>query len=1051
MFCPSEPFAQLLGDLEHRGEGRVQVPSAGAKAFLLAALHRLAPGLRLFVVSPEPDTADVLRFDAEALLGGEGRVSVVPFPAWELLPYDTEEADAEVLSARLAFLSGFCRHSGIGISSLAAFLQPVPSPAVVAQNTIRVGRQAGPERDALLEWLGGRGYRRQPTVTVPGEFAIRGGIVDVYPLHGQGHAGLPVRVEFIGDLPGTIRLFEPESQRSTGRVDEVTIGAEPSRREEFEATILEHLDHSDTVLVLDGPNELKAHAQDATSRFPGAVLDYGELVSAWGGRVLRLASGRDGELLAGAWQYVGDPGKCAAFAGGLDVFVEHEAQAGRIADILERHGRDGTAIQFHKGFVSEGFVFLPGKRLVLSDAAIMNTKRLHRGVVKPLQRRRLINLLDLSPGDYVVHVTRGVARYLGIERLEVRGRSEEFLSLLFAERAKVYVPVSQFYLVQPYIGPADAPPDLTRLGTAAWTRKRESAQEEARRVAKQLLAVQARRRSAEGIQFPEDDELQEEFEAAFPYEETPDQLSVASEIKKDMQAPVPMERLLCGDVGFGKTEVAMRAAYKAFCAGFQVLVAAPTTILTDQHFRTFSERFRDEPACIELLSRFRTRKEREEIVREANEGRVDVLIGTHAVLGEQVCLKRPGLVIMDEEHRFGVRQKESLKERYPGADVLMLSATPIPRTLHMALSGLMDISSLRTPPRERLAVRTAVVRKNPDLIRRVVLREIARGGQVYYLHNRVGTIDGEAALLSKVVPEARVLVLHGRMSERRIAEGMRRFLEKKFDVLLATTIIESGIDIPSVNTMLIDRPEQLGLAELHQLRGRVGRYRYRAYCYLMLLPHVSLLGKARRRLKAVEELQHLGAGFDIALRDMEIRGIGELLGLKQWGRARDVGMELYLDMLSRAVKEIRGEKTREALEVSVRIFDRAFIPEAYVPDGATRLDAYRQVARAQDEETLAALEEEFIDRFGALPLEAENLFREKRLAAMMSGAGMTSLGLDEGRLHIRFLKPSYKALQRKWRKLKPDIRFLADGSITVDIPPGGAAFERAGALLKSLL
>ena len=468
IFRPDEPLALLLQSFEKDGRADVNVPSAGAKAFLLAALHRLRPALRLLVVSPEPDIADILRFDIEAFLGEEGPVAVVPFPAWDLLPDEVEEADAEVLSARLSFLSGFCTRSGIGISSLAAFMQPVPPPEAVAQSKLMIRKQKGPEREALLHWLSGRGYRRQPTVTVPGEFAIRGGIVDVYPMHGEGHGGLPLRIDFLEDLPAGIRLFEPESQRTTQRVEEVGIGAEPPRKEEFASNLLDHLDPDTTVLVLDDPNTLTSHAEEAAARFPGAVLNYSTLVSSWPGMLMKLCPDCDGDLFASAQGFVGRPAECAAFQGELSVFVEHQAQAARIADILERYGRPRNRAQFHKGFVSEGFVFLPAQRLVLSDAAMMNTRRLHRGVLKPFPRRRLVDLLDLSPGDYVVHVTRGVARYLGIERLEIRGRSEEFLSLLFAEQAKVYVPVSQFYLVQPYVGPSDTPPDLTALGTTAW-------------------------------------------------------------------------------------------------------------------------------------------------------------------------------------------------------------------------------------------------------------------------------------------------------------------------------------------------------------------------------------------------------------------------------------------------------------------------------------------------------------------------------------------------------------------------------------------------------
>jgi transcription-repair coupling factor (superfamily II helicase) len=732
------------------------------------------------------------------------------------------------------------------------------------------------------------------------------------------------------------------------------------------------------------------------------------------------------------------------------LFSPSAGSSSRLKKHVEESSKRTEGIQYLKGFLSGGFTWPEPKLTFLSEAEVMNRPRVLRRAAAPIPSRKLVDILELSPGDYVVHVTHGIARYLGIERLDIRGRTEEYLALQFAEQAKVYVPLAQMYLVQKYVGSREEPPDLSQIGTNRWSRRKQRVLEAARDIAAELLETHAKRKSYPGIPYPPDDALQEEFEAAFAYQDTPDQEKAGTEIKQDMQAPHPMERLLCGDVGFGKTEIAIRAVFKAVSAGRQAAVLVPTTILAEQHLRTFRDRLEPFGVTVEMLNRYKTPKEQETIIQSLKEGRIDAVIGTSRLIQEDVAMRRLGLLIIDEEQRFGVAQKERLKKMYPAVDVLMLSATPIPRTLHMALAGIRDISTLATPPPERYSIRTAVIKKSLEVIRRAILRELSRGGQVFYLHNRVQTLDVVAKELAAIVPEARIITVHGQMKDRELARNMHKFLSREADVLVSTSIVESGLDIPTVNTILIDDPERYGLSELHQLRGRVGRYHERAYCYLLVPAHSSLGTKARRRLKAIEELQHLGAGFDIAVRDMELRGIGNLLGSEQSGHIAEVGYELYMDLLSRAVKELKGEKVREPIEVTVHLTDASYIPDSYIPDTPVRIDAYRAVSTAESRKTLAKLQEEFRDRFGKPPRQVENLFAEAELSMLSRRARVLYLGVQNGRLTMRFDKLSIDKLEHKWEDLKPDVRFPDDRTVTVGLPQGLTPVELARRLLQRL-
>ncbi|MBN1809753.1 MAG: transcription-repair coupling factor [Planctomycetes bacterium] len=1028
------------------GGGRITIGNlwGASGAMLTAALTGMLRDKTFLVITAGADLADTTAADMEAFLGTDAGSRVVPFPSWDILPEEAEEPDIDVLSSRLSFLEDFGAGIRTGIAPIEAVLQRVPRREELKLNVKEIS--AGTELDLteFAEWLGGNEYRREVVVSAPGEFAVRGGVIDVWALYGSGHGNRPVRIEFAADTVESIRTFEPTGQRSIEEIRKVRIGGEPSHnlRGRESAYITSYMDAGKCVMVL-------ADCQ-AVEETEGAR----EVLETWDGAAVRMSEvleeGAEDAGVRSVERYSGHPERIAETGGTTYIAVSNRGLLRKIRETVEEKAGRRENVFYAGCHVSGGFQWTDPDFTVLTDGELLDRPRARRRIPQAVPTRKLVDVLELEPGDYVVHVTQGIARYGGIERLETRGRTEEYLSLQFAEQAKLYVPLAQMYLVQKYIGGKEEPPDLSKIGSTRWKRRKERAMRAARDTAAELLETHARRQAIPGIPYPYDDSMQEEFEEAFPYEDTPDQAAATKEIKRDMEAPSVMERLLCGDVGFGKTEIALRAIYKCVAAGRQAAVLVPTTILAEQHLRTFRERLEPFAVTADMLNRYRTRGEQKRIVESLREGRLDVVVGTSRLIQGDVGFRRLGLLVIDEEQRFGVAQKERLKRKYPAVDVLMLSATPIPRTLHMALAGIKDISTLATPPPDRHAIRTAVIRKNPDIIRRAILREMGRGGQVFYLHNRIQSLEGVARELSAIVPEAAIITVHGRMKDRELADNMYRFLSGEADVLASTSIVESGLDITSVNTILIDDPERYGLSELHQLRGRVGRYHQRAYCYLLIPAHARMGMKARRRLKAVEELQHLGAGFDIAVRDMELRGIGNILGAEQSGHIAEVGYELYMDLLTRAVKELKGESVREAVEVTVHLAEASYIPEDYIPDTAVRIDAYRAISSSGDAKTLEEVKEEFRDRFGALPLQAENLFMEAGLGLMCRRAGVLYLGTQDGRLVMRFERLDPGRLERRWKELAPEVRFPGEDTATIGLPDGSAAAEEAGRLLKHL-
>ena len=1021
--------------------------------------------------------------------GGDARATtpsaLVP-PARRSGDYDGENQKPETRNLKPLFPAGH-----VIVAPITALLQPCEAPDETADTILL---RAGAEHDPILlgRQLGEAGYERTGQVEVRGEFSLRGGILDIFPYTSD----TPYRVDFLGDTIETIRPFDPLTQRSEDPVDFISFAnASPGTlRRLFSPgasrgpfSLLDHLPPG-ALLIFQEPHVLRQRAElyqaslvtghsiclpleellkQARSRFD--TLQLANVVSdekeepadakpienrkskienatGWlhelGEREpLEVACTTlqrlHGEVAAhaGAWK------KLAAERQQLIILCETAGHRHRLQTLLDEAGvTPAPHLRLALGKLSGSFDLRATGLAVISDREILGLSHHPAGVAPSTRKKHHVagavaiqHLVELELGDYVVHAAHGIARYLGLARLEKSGRTEDYLTLLFANDVKLYVPAAHIGWVSKYIGGA-AQLELSTLGGRIWARKKERAAKAIRDIAEDLLRIQAARRSLPGIVYPPDGEWQDEFEKAFPYEETPDQLSAIELVKEDMEGTCPMDRLLCGDVGFGKTEVALRAAFKAACSGKQVAVLAPTTLLVEQHGRTFTERFSGYPLGVEVLSRFKTAGRQRAILERLAAGRVDVVIGTHRLLQKDVAFKDLGLAVIDEEQRFGVEHKEFFKHLRKSVDVLTLTATPIPRTLHMAMIGLRDISNLATPPRNRRSILTKVARFSGDLVRRAVLREISRGGQVFVVYPRVFDIDEFRDNLARLVPEARFAVGHGQMDSDSLEEVMAAFLRAEVDVLVSTTIVESGLDIPTANTILIHDAGRFGLAELHQLRGRVGRSDVQAYCYLLIPQHSTVTQEGMRRLRALEEFDELGAGFQLALKDLEIRGAGNVLGREQSGEIAEIGYDLYCKLLESTVKELRGEVVEEEVEVNLQLRGAAYIPEEYVQDEKTVLELYRRLQSLRTDEDINALKAEAVDRFGPLPPPAERMFEEAKLRHWARVSRVPYVGLDnaEGRLIFKLHEWDLKMADRALRGLPESrgVRILDDETLS---------------------
>jgi transcription-repair coupling factor (superfamily II helicase) len=1060
--------------------------SDGSLAAVLAEVARTADG-PLLVAAPDSSRAqqlaDALGFYLAGNPGAAGEVPVMLFPDWETLPYDLFSPHQDIVSDRIRVLNWLHgAGTGVLVVPVNTLMQRIAPPLHISGNSfmLRVGETFDMEttRARLVDC----GYRQRDNVYEHGEFAVRGAIMDVFPMGSEQ----PFRVELFDEDIESLRLFDPESQRSTGQVSEINLlpaaeyplSAEGIRRfrtafrDTFDvdprkvplyqdvsegiatpgleyylplffdglATLFDYLPGKARAVEMAGCEEAARHFWDEVSaryeqrrhdiRRPvlpptELFLRPDQLNSAW--QTLPRARQKDSDQAVRF--HVEVPPTVSADAKArnplapLHTFADAHPDtrilvvaetAGRREALLEMMQKIGIQPVMKEGwahFINEpdrwaltrgeldaGFYAPDHELLVVTESELYGERVMQR------RRRRtseesgnelgIRTLGEISPGAAVVHLDHGVGRYQGLVHMEVDRQQHEFLLLEYAGGDKLYVPVSSLHLISRY-GGADNPP-LNRLGTEQWTKARQKAAEKIHDVAAELLNTYARREARQGRAFAVEAEDYERFAAGFPFEETPDQESAIRAVLSDMQLAKPMDRLVCGDVGFGKTEVAMRAAFVAVEKGAQVAVLVPTTLLAQQHYESFIDRFADWAVNVEVLSRFRNAKDRADVLKRLESGKVDIIVGTHQLLQESVNFHDLGLIIVDEEHRFGVRHKERLKEMRAECDILTLTATPIPRTLNMAMSGMRDISIIATPPQKRLSVKTFVQQKDDTAIKEAILRELLRGGQVYYLHNDIDSMQRTADDLRKLVPDARVGIAHGQMRERELEAVMSDFYHRRFNVLVCSTIIETGIDVPSANTIIIERADKLGLAQLHQLRGRVGRSHHQAYAYLTTPGPRAMTKDALKRLEAIEQATDLGAGFVLASQDLEIRGAGELLGEEQHGNMESIGFSLYMEMLEQAVEALkRGEQPDTAKplsggpEVNLRI--PALIPEDYLPDVYTRLTLYKRIAGSKNKDQLKELQVEMIDRFGLLPEPVKNLFQVTELRQSAEKLGITRL------------------------------------------------------------
>ena len=1126
--------------------------SPTALAWSIASAARAHEG-PLLVVARDNHEAHQLEADLHTLLGTAGDLPVVAFPDWETLPYDQFSPHPDIVSQRLSALHRLpTLEKGIVVVPVQTLMQRLSPLKHIAGGSFdyRMGQRL--DFDAEKRRLEAASYRHVPQVLDPGDFAVRGGLLDVYPMG----ADAPLRIELLDDTIDSLRHFDPESQRSLDRVESVQLlpgrevpldersveramtllrdrfdvdtrrsalyqdlksGLAPAGVEYYlplffdaTSTLFDYL-HADALPVLtDGfgeaaeafwaqtrnrydqrrhdierpllpPDELYLSPDSLRERLNqrlrvevcgphhsrhGEALPLGDqplpplpvaAKDAPAGEALKSFLGHyPGRVLIAS----DSPGRREAL---LEVLQAAALVPEVLADFTAfRTGRDRFAITVAP--LEDGFALDDPRIAVLTERQLFPERatQAHRRRRTGREPEAIIrDLGELTEGAPIVHEDHGVGRYRGLIAMDVGGMPGEFLEIEYAKGDRLYVPVAQLHLISRYSGASPETAPLHSLGGEAWAKAKKKAAEKVRDVAAELLEIQARRQARAGLALHVDRPMYEPFAAGFPFEETPDQRAAIEAVLRDLQSSQPMDRVVCGDVGFGKTEVAVRAAFAAASAGKQVAVLVPTTLLAEQHYRNFRDRFADWPLKVEVLSRFKTAKEIKAELEKLAEGKLDVIVGTHRLLQPDVKFKDLGLVIVDEEQRFGVRQKEALKALRANVHLLTLTATPIPRTLNMAMAGLRDLSIIATPPANRMAVQTFVTPWDDALLREAFQRELSRGGQVYFLHNDVESIGRMQRELQELVPEARIGVAHGQMPERELEQVMLDFQKQRFNVLLCTTIIESGIDIPNANTIIMNRADKFGLAQLHQLRGRVGRSHHRSYAYLVVPDKRSITADAQRRLEAIASMDELGAGFTLATHDLEIRGAGELLGEDQSGQMAEVGFSLYTELLERAVRSIKAghlpdvDVGQERRGADVELNVPALIPEDYLPDVHTRLTLYKRISSAPDKEDLRDLQVEMIDRFGLLPDPAKYLFAtaELKLAANALGIRKLELGEHGGRIVFES-KPNIDPMAVIQLIQKQPRLYAMDGPdklrIKVPLPDAPDRFNAAKALLATL-
>lgn len=994
------------------------------RAVLAAAAARRCPNVLMLL--PQAADADCVAGDAIAF--GIADAVALPLSVGRTGKHSLGDSD---LAERLQVLQKLRNREPDDTTPLlvtayiggAIQLVPTPDQLESSTRTLSVGEEI--EMDVFGQWLAESGFVSTTAVQLPGEYAIRGGLMDVYSVDQSD----PIRIEWFGDEIESIRRFDLGSQRSIQSIQSVEItavGVEDDETDESSRTVdlgpISDYLPPDTLVILVEPHDCKLSAETLLNRTEDHrhFTDFTSLLAS----MSHLKTVTASLLNEGAETTIDLQSTSAdGFSLALEetqqridsVAADHDillvgdtpSDSERLMELLSktsaaRNGQIKPAV----AQISGGFRLTTAKLLLLTGAELFHRSPVRRGKARA-PGKPITTSMQLESGDLVVHLSHGIGLYRGLDHIEKNGQHVEHLVIEYDGGSKIYVPASRIGLIQRYVGGTKNRPRLAKVGGQSWQRQKKAAESAVTDMASELLELQAKRTGRQGIAFDPDHIWQQQFDASFPYQETPDQITSIAACKDDMEMVKPMDRLICGDVGFGKTEVAMRAAFKAVTSGYQVAVLVPTTVLAEQHFHNFRNRMAEFPVRIEKLSRFCSAADQRQTLKDLSAGKVDIVVGTHRIASNDITFSNLGLVVIDEEQRFGVAIKERLKNKHSSVDVLTLSATPIPRTLHMALVGVRDISNLETPPAERRSVETVVTRWDDKMIRTAIIRELNRGGQIFMVHNRIGDMEAMVEKVRNIVPEIRIVVGHGQMGDGELEQVMVDFIDHKYDMLLATTIIESGLDIPNANTIFIDDADRYGLSDLHQLRGRVGRYKHQAFCYMMVSPHKHLSPEASKRLRAIEEFSQMGAGFAISMRDLEIRGAGNLLGSQQSGHIAAIGYEMYCQLLEEAVREMQNLPPALSADVDIDLPVEAYLDPEYVPDLRHKIDLYRRIAKIEDGPQIEAIREELVDRFGPPPEAAVRMLDLAELRLDAAAWQIASVTCD-----ARFIVLHYTQRQR---------------------------------------
>ena len=992
-------------------------------------------GYKLVVFSNEEKAKKAYE---EYLLFGE---ETYLYPARDLLFYYADIKGKTLTNRRMEVLRAIAEKKKeepvTVITTMDAFLDGIISPDEIQKNRIHITGEDTVDLTKLEQDLTALGYERESQIEAPGQFAVRGGIIDVFPLAEE----MPVRIELWGDEIDSIRMFDAKSQRSIENISEITIypASENCFGNNGLVSFLKYFPENETLLFYDEPHRLQETAETVEAEYTESLKNRADAgMKEEGEEELRVFQTKD--IISEMNRYSGIglttlESKCGLFkvrsvytvqAKGVNPYNNSFELLTRDLKRLKRNGyrvvllsgsrtrakrlaedlRDYDLSSFYSedmqrevkpgeimaayGYASEGYEYPMLKFVVISESDIFGRKK-KKKKRKKYEGQRIQDFAELKPGDYVVHENHGIGVYKGIEKIEVEKIVKDYMKIVYAEGGVLYIPVAQMDLIQKYAGADAKKPRLNKLGTIQWGKTKSQVKKAVQIVAKDLVELYAVRQQSEGFVYGPDTVWQKEFEEMFPFEETDDQLQAIEDTKHDMESKKIMDRLICGDVGYGKTEIAIRAAFKAVQEGKQVVCLVPTTILAQQHYNTFVQRLKEFPVRIDLLCRFRSAAEQKKTIEDTKKGFVDILVGTHRVLSKDVVFKDLGLLIIDEEQRFGVTHKEKIKKLKENIDVLTLTATPIPRTLHMSLIGIRDMSVLEEAPNERMPIQTYVMEYNDEMVREAITRELARDGQVYYVYNRVNDIADVAGRIQSLVPDANVAFAHGQMKERELEDIMYDFINGDIDVLVSTTIIETGLDIPNANTMIIQDADRFGLSQLYQLRGRVGRSNRMAYAFLLYQRDKLLKEVAEKRLSAIREFTDLGSGIKIAMRDLEIRGAGNLLGEAQSGHMEAGGYDLYCKMLNEAVRQLKGGPEAETFTTLIDLNVDAYIPEYYIKNEYQKLDIYKRIAAIESEEELEDMTEELIDRFGDIPKKVQQLLVIASLKSLAHSVYVTAI------------------------------------------------------------